>query len=180
LSSPPKPSLPTTEEALNFLRKNGCTKKIIKHSILVAEKAVELAESYHKKGTYVDVTLVRLGAILHDIGRSITTDVKHGFEGARLIRKAGFSEDLARIVERHVGAGIPLEEAKTLGLPPQEYLPETLEEKLVCYADKLVSGERLKNIDHTIEFFKKKLGPDHPSLERIRRLHEEIMSTING
>lgn len=180
LSSPPRLKRPTTEEALSFLKKKACNPKIIKHSIAVATTAVELAESCIRKGTHVDMTLVRSGALLHDVGRSVTTDVKHGMEGAGILREAGFSEDLARIAERHVGAGIPKEEAMALGLPPKDYLPATLEEKIVCYADKLVSGSKVTDIDYVIKIFADKLGPDHPSIERLKRLDKEITHTING
>lgn len=180
LSSPPKLKHPTTEEALSFLKKKACNPKIIKHSIAVATTAVELAESCIRKGTRVDMALVRSGALLHDVGRSVTTDVKHGMEGAGILREAGFGEDLARIAERHVGAGIPKEEAMALGLPPKDYLPETLEEKIVCYADKLVSGSKVTDIDFVIKHFADKLGRDHPSIERLKRLDEEITHTING
>jgi uncharacterized protein len=180
LSSPPRPRRPSTEETLSFLRKSGCNPKVINHCITVAKTAVEIAESHIRRGVNVDLALVRSGALLHDIGRSATAKVKHGAEGGRILREAGFSEDLARIAERHVGAGIPKEEAEKLGLPTQDYLPETLEEKIVCYADKLVSGNKVTDIDHVIQDFASKLGPDHPSIERIKRLHNEITIRVNG
>ena len=180
MSSSPRSLRPTVEEALSFLEKSRCSKKIIRHSVVVSKTAVKLAESCPRKRVNPDVALVRLGALLHDVGRSVTSNVNHGAEGARLLREAGFSEELARIAERHVGAGIPREEAKNLDLYPQDYLPETFEEKIVCYADKLVSGSRVTNIDYVIEDFKDKLGPDHASIERLKRLHKEIMSMISG
>jgi len=180
LSSPPRPALPTTEQALDFLRKNHCNRKIIKHSLVVAKTATELAESLLDKGTPVDKALVWSGALLHDVGRSVTTDAGHGAEGARLLREAGFSEQLLRIAERHVGAGIPKDEAISMGLNPKDYVPETLEEKIVCYADKLVSGNKVTDIAYVVKSFAEKLGPDHPSIERIKRLHQEIMSLLSG
>ena len=180
MSSHPRPRRPTAEEALSFLRRSGCNAAVIKHSITVARTAVEIAESYLRKGFKVDLELIRSGALLHDVGRSLTTRVRHGAEGARLLREAGFDEELARIAERHVGAGIPREEALMLGLSAQDYLPETLGEKIVCYADKLVSGSTVTDIDHVLRDFARRLGKDHPSIERVKRLHNEIMSKING
>jgi len=83
----------------------------------VAKTAVEIAESHIRRGVNVDLALVRSGALLHDIGRSATAKVKHGAEGGRILREAGFSEDLARIAERHVGAGIPKKRQRSWGFP---------------------------------------------------------------
>jgi uncharacterized protein len=180
LSSPPRRGLPDTEEALNFLRKNHCNRRIVKHSLVVAKTAARLVEDLLDRGIKVDRGLVWAGALLHDVGRAVTADVKHGAEGARLLREAGFTEELARIVERHVGAGIPIAEAAGIGLHPKDYLPETLEEKIVCYADKLVSGTKVTDIDYTVKLFAERLGPDHSSVERIRKLHQEIMNLLGG
>ena len=117
MSSSPRQGLPTTEQALDFLKKSHCNRKIIKHSLVVATIAAELAEALLEKGTQLDKALIWSGALLHDVGRSITTDARHGAEGARILREAGFSEQLVRIAERHVGAGIPKSEAESIGLP---------------------------------------------------------------
>lgn len=158
----------------------GCNEKIIQHCKIVSKTAVEISESILESGTPIDLELVRSGGLLHDVGRSITSDIKHGVEGARLLKKAGFPENLTKIAERHVGAGIPRKEAKILGLPAKDFLPQTLEEKIVCYADKLVSGKKVTDIEYVINDFAIKLGPDHPSIERIRKLHTEIMSITNS
>jgi len=180
LSSPPRQGLPTTEQTLDFLRKSHCNRKIIRHSLVVAKTAAKLADSLLEKGTQLDRALVWSGALLHDVGRSVTTDVRHGAEGARLLREAGFSEQLVRIAERHVGAGIPKDEAVKIGLQPKDYVPETLEEKIVCYADKLVSGNNVTDIDYVIKSFANRLGPDHPSIARVKGLHQEIMNLLGG
>lgn len=180
LSSRHKSKQPTEEEALRFLKKMGCNEKIIQHCKVVSETALDIAESIFESGTIIDLKLVRLGGLLHDVGRSITSDINHGVEGARLLREKGFPENLAKIAERHVGAGIPRKEAKILGLPAKDFLPQTLEEKIVCYADKLVSGKQVTDIEYVINDFAIKLGPDHPSIERIKKLHTEIMSITNS
>ena len=38
----------------------------------------------------------------------------------------------------------------------------------------------MTDIDHVIQDFASKLGPDHPSIERIKRLHNEITIRVNG
>jgi uncharacterized protein len=180
LSSHHKSKQPTEEKALRFLKKMGCNEKIIQHCRVVSKTALDIAESILESGTIIDLELVRLGGLLHDVGRSITSDINHGVEGARLLREEGFPENLAKIAERHVGAGIPRKEAKILGLPAKDFLPQTLEEKIVCYADKLVSGKKVTDIEYVIDNFSIKLGPDHPSIERIKKLHTELMNVTNS
>ncbi|RJS85299.1 hypothetical protein CW706_01785, partial [Candidatus Bathyarchaeota archaeon] len=79
-----------------------------------------------------------------------------------------------RIIKRHIGGGITAEEAVKLGWPVEDYLPETIEEKIVTYADKLIEGERVVPIEKTIREFSRKLGMNHPSIKRIIDLHKEI------
>lgn len=83
--------------------------------------------------------------------------------------------EVIRIVERHVGAGIPDDEADTLGLPPGNYMPETLEEKIVAHADNLINGSDEVDIDFVIKKWSDRLGKNHPSIDRLRQLHEELM-----
>jgi len=144
----------------------------------VTRLAVEMAERLRKKGVEVDVRLVEVGALLHDIGRSRTHDTDHSAVGGMMIREMGLPEELARIVDRHIGAGIPRSEARALGLPRGVYMPETLEEKLVAYADKLVCGSRVVDMQVTIDEFASRLGADHPAIRRLRVLHEEMSGLL--
>lgn len=60
---------------------------------------------------------------------------------AQLIRDEGLPEEWARVAERHTGTGITMEDIlqQNLDLPLADYCPETLLEKLICYADKFYS-----------------------------------------
>ncbi len=81
------------------------------------------------------------GAMLHDIGRSRTHDIRHAQCGADLVREMGLGEDLARIVECHTGAGLTADECTLLGLSPRDCIPATTEEKIVTHADNLIAGQ---------------------------------------
>ena len=122
--------------------------------------------------------LIEIGALMHDVGRAITNDIRHAILGATLVRAADFNEDLANLVERHIGAGIPIKEARKVGLPAKSYMPKRIEEKIVSYADKLVRGTKRLTIDETIEEIAQKLGNDHPSIKRFKNLHMEISRMI--
>jgi len=172
-------SLPSRAEALETLRKVGCSSDIVKHSILVADIAGEIVSSINPK-IKVDVHLVEIGALLHDIGRSVTHSVKHGSVGAKILEKMGYPDRLVSLVRNHVGAGIPREEATTLGLAPIDHLPTSIEEKLVCYADKLASGSVRVPLEKALETLGEDLGFEHPALTRLRHLHKEIMELTGG
>lgn len=63
-----------------------------------------------------------------------------------------FTEQLARICERHTSAGITVDDIRTQHLPLslRDYQPETLEEKVICYADKFFSKTK-PNLTKTFE-----------------------------
>jgi uncharacterized protein len=142
----------------------------------VAELATEIAEVCKQKGLKVDLELVEIGALLHDIGRSKTHSVHHAVIGAKVARSLGLPEPVLAIIKRHVGGGITAKEAKKLGWPKDVYIPQTLEEKIVSYADKLIEGSRRIPIEKTIENFSQELPAS--AIERVRRLHEEMTALI--
>ena len=132
--------VPTADECFRFVREKGMDDDLFNHTLSVLDRALHLQDVYGG-----NLRLVIAGALLHDVGRTITHGVEHGVEGARLVRERGWDEGLAKIVERHIGGGITKEEAVEEGLPPKDYVPETLEEKIVCHADNTAGGkERFK------------------------------------
>ncbi len=121
------------------------------HCKAVAKLATKIAENIAKNGHKVDMKAVLLGALLHDIGRAITNDpFQHFLKSAEILRNEGFDEKIVRIAERHFSAGISEEDAKKLGLPIKNYIPETIEEKIVSFADNLVFGSRIGSFEEFI------------------------------
>lgn len=165
---------PLRERAIISLYKAGCSSEVIKHSLAVADLALEISKAIERNGVDIDADLVEAGALLHDIGRSRTHRIDHAVVGASMVRGMGFPEDVARIVEVHIGAGIPAEEAGRLGLPKKDYLPIALEEKIVAYADKLIDRDYRITPGEFARRLSQVLGPKHPALSRFWRLHEEL------
>jgi len=130
---------------------------LLKHSIQVRDKALAIRNNPKCAKLQLDTQLISSGAILHDIGiknchaPSIfcigrKPYLSHGIIGAKMLREyaQGHSVDLepyARICERHTGVGITAKEiqARGLPLPEMDYLPESIEEKCICLADKFFS-----------------------------------------
>jgi uncharacterized protein len=166
------------EEALRLLSESGCSPQVIKHCKMVATIATEIAEACQERGLNIDVKLVRIGALLHDIGRSKTNTVDHVIKGAEIARSRGLPKPLILIIERHAGSGISTEEAKKLGWAAKSYVPKTLEQKIVTYADKLVEGGRKVPIERSIKKLSRELGEAHLSIRRLRKLHIELSRLI--
>ncbi len=162
-----------SRECIGLLRAVGCDEGVIKHCIAVAELALEITHHQHY-GT-VDEELIFRGALLHDIGRAQSHGIDHGFVGGEIARELGLEESIVRIIQRHVGAGITAEEAKETGLPSVDFMPETMEEKIVAHADNLIDGGRRTSIENAISDLKAKLGDSHPSIKRTIALHKEVM-----
>ena len=135
-----------SESCEDLLRTAGCSRKVIAHCKAVRDCAL----SYARRCKDADLALVETGALLHDIGRSVTHSIAHAQAGADLLRKKGFSEDIVRIVECHMGAGLTAEECVALGLDARDCMPTTIEEKIVAHADNLMAGTRLMTIDECL------------------------------
>jgi uncharacterized protein len=165
------------EEAIQILRKAGCSREVIEHCLTVHDIAVELAEKLRSLGQDVDLDKLKAGALLHDIGRARTHGVRHGVEGGKILRSFGLGE-FSRFAECHLGAGIPAKEARKLGLPSRDFIPKTLEEKIVVYADKLTGGRKRIPFERTLRDFKRLLGPWHPAIGRLRKLHGEFQKLL--
>lgn len=120
---------------------------VLGHSLEVLSKSIEIM---NKKKLYdrIDFDLIISGSILHDIGtfeflenKSANSEyIKHGIVGAEILRKEGLLKE-AFIAERHTGAGLTAEEIVANGwsLPREDFLPVSLEEKIICYSDKFSS-----------------------------------------
>ncbi len=165
----------TRERALQALRDADCPPEVIRHIQAVERLASEIAREIWSNGHQIDRELVQIGALLHDIGRSRTHDITHGVTGGEILRSQGLGE-YAGFAENHLGAGIPAGEAREAGLPERDFLPRTLEEKVVTYADKLSEGNHATSHEEAVEWFKRKLGADHPALGRFEELHREIQA----
>ena len=172
--------LPSRKEALRLLEEAGCSQEVINHCKAVVKLAVKTAFVLQNRGFNVEVRLVEIGALLHDIGRSQSHEVNHALIGSEIAQSLGLPIAIVSIIERHVGGGITIQEAKQLGWPVKSYLPQTLEEKIVNYADKLVEGTRKVSIQRTIQELSKKLGKSHPAIDRVTNLYNEISQFIGN
>lgn len=131
---------------------NALRRLLLLHSGQVCRRALDICARRPALGA--DPAFVEAGAMLHDIGiyrtdapgihcRGTDPYLLHGSIGARILRAEGL-EALARICERHTGTGLTAADIRRLALPlpAEDLLPETVEERIVCYADLFHSKSR--------------------------------------
>jgi uncharacterized protein len=119
------------------------------HSLKVTEAALMIAR--HNASLNPDLEIIRWSAMLHDIGIFMTNApeigctgdhpyISHGYLGRELVEKEGLPH-IAPVCERHIGVGLTLDDIirYNMPLPHREMVPVTIEEKIVCYADKFYS-----------------------------------------
>ena len=159
----------------------------LRHCRSVADFALRINQ---ERSLALDPDLVESAAMLHDIGIFLTDAdgidchgsepyLRHGILGAELLRKEGISEDIARNAERHTGAGITVEDIDEmkLPLPRRDYLPETLLERLVCFADKFYSKTRLDSAKDLEKVRASMLRHSPSTLKRFDALYNEFKMT---
>lgn len=139
---------------------------LLRHSMAVANKAMEIVLKHPELGA--DSQFVEEAALLHDIGIlnvdapaiaccGVEPYIKHGLLGAEILRKEGF-ERHALVCERHTGTGLTLHQIieQKLPLPHRDMQPVSVEEEIICFADKFFSKTKL-NTEKTVEQARKSL-----------------------
>jgi len=126
---------------------------LLTHSRSVAGKALWIADRHPELN--LDRRFLKEAALLHDIGVFLTDApgihchgtypyICHGYLGAELMRKEGFPNH-ALVCERHTGAGMSLQSIleQELPVPHRDMVPVSLEEQVICFADKFFSKTHL-------------------------------------
>jgi uncharacterized protein (TIGR00295 family) len=117
---------------------------------------------------------VRAGGLLHDLGRTRTHGIRHAEEGATIARSLGLPEPLVLVIQKHIWAGMTPQEAAEVGLPDLDYMPSTIEEKIVCHTDNLVGDAVYLNSQESYRDFVRK-GFESTG-QRMLEMHRELSS----
>jgi len=160
-------------EALELLEKYNCNNFILEHSFVVNKFAVELTKKLKSKGIKIDVDLVDIGSLLHDIGMSKTGiggKEDHVIIGKKIVEKEGIKE-ISKIVGNQ-GLFSIFNENKL----------KTWEEKIVLYSDKRVEKDKVVDLNEGLENLKRK-HPKYKELIRkanplLKNLEKEIMEVL--
>ena len=153
---------------------------LVNHSRIVTDKSLDIARSLPHLNP--DLEFIETAAMLHDIGIFLTRSesigcfgkaayVCHGYLGRELLDELGLPPEYGMVSERHTGAGITKQNIllNHLPLPHRDMVPISLEEKIICAADKyhsknpkfsgktmttaeVIEGLRKINNDHAARF----------------------------
>lgn len=156
------------------------------HAEKVASLALEMAARHPELN--IDTDFVKEAAMLHDLGIFLTDAPRiycfgsepylcHGYLGAELLRSLGY-ERHARVCERHTGTGLTKEQVVANGwkLPVKDFVPETIEEQLICFADKFYSKTKFLETRRTFEQVVESMAKiSAESVEKVNRWAEMFL-----
>lgn len=169
--------LPSREQCLKLLEKHKVPEHIVRHSVTVEKVAVFLAEKLVEAGQQVNVELVSRASLLHDIDKmkTIETGAGHGSISKQILEEENLPE-LGVIAFKHHLSHI---------LKERPF--ENWEEKLVYYADKRVTHDKVVSLDERFEYLLERYGSKREIVEKIssckpkvKQLEEEIFSKIDA
>ena len=123
------------------------------HSECVRDRALECARKHPELD--IDIEFVKEAAMLHDIGIFKTNApgiccvgdrpyICHGTIGSELLQAEGLPRH-ALVAERHTGTGLSLKQIieQDLPIPHRDLRPVSIEEQIICFADKFFSKTHL-------------------------------------
>jgi HAD superfamily hydrolase (TIGR01509 family) len=153
--------LPNFTTAINWLLSAGSPHNILLHVQMVAALAYQMALWIRARGNVVDPILAHRGGLLHDLAKAASFESKdrsedHGQMAGRMLDER-LQPELAEIARRHL-LFRPLED---------NCAPETTEQKLVYFMDKLVEGSRLVTLEERMDHLRQRYSLDPTKLESV-------------
>ena len=134
-------AIKTRADAFALLHDLGAPTRLVRHVELVGEAADALLLAFTRLGVRVDGDFVRVGVVLHDVGKIVYQDelsnpgAKHESAGERLLLERGVSEQLARVCRSHA---------------QWSSLETSFEELIIALADKLWKGVRVRALEERV------------------------------
>lgn len=131
----------STEAARQLLRVLGAPPRLLRHVELVGEAAEDLLSELARRGVDIDASLVRVGVVLHDAGKTLhpaeldAPGAKHEPDGEALLLAHGVTPRVARICRTH---------ARWSSMEVE------LEDLVVALADKLWKGVRRRALEERV------------------------------
>lgn len=159
-------SIPSKKECFRLLKENGVPENIIRHVTAVHDFAMSMVDSLEKKGVPINRSLVAAACLLHDVEK-LKPD--HEIKGGEFVIKKGFPE-LAPLIRKH---GLRL-------ILKKEFFPQTIEEKLVFYADKRVKEDKVVTIEERFHDIKVRYGDGPEWIKEEMELAKKIEDSLLG
>ena len=159
---------------------------LTEHSKAVRDFAINIAQKHPELNS--DIHFIAEAAMIHDIGIFLTNApdlfcygnkpyICHGYLGRELMDKEGYNKH-ALVCERHTGAGLSKEEiiSQNLPIPIRDMLPISIEEQIICFADKFFNKTKeLTQVQHIDKIRGKLLKHGEQQLKRFDRWAEMFL-----
>jgi uncharacterized protein len=180
--------IPTNDEIFDLMSKWGFPDGIKEHCIVVKDIAMEFVTKIHTRdpNAKIDARVVEAGALLHDIGRIKSHGLDHGYRGYQALMDVKVDERVARCALVHVLGGFTVDDIKK-EFPSNfkdiriSLMPQTIEEKIVCFADKHAVGTMQVTVKKRFSRWFKKHGKTPFLLKsryRIMQLDKDIKALL--
>ncbi len=172
------------QQALDLLKKHATNNAdydgVSRHSLAVSKLATIFAQKLLAKGQTIDLSFVTLASILHDIGRFKIGPGKnsgaHGFEGGQILKSEGLNQKFISVCETHSGISQEDITAFKVPIPKADYLPYSIEEKVIYFADKLFKGDKRISVEEAAKRFESELGIQQKN--RFLKINDWLVSII--
>ncbi len=180
--------IPTNEEIFDMMSKWGLPDGIREHCMVVKDIAMEFVRKIHDRdpNVKIDSRVVEAGALLHDIGRVKSHGLDHGYRGYQALMESKADERVARCALVHVLGGFTVDDIKR-EFPGNakdikvSLMPQSIEEKIVCFADKHAVGTMQVTVKKRFSRWFKKHGKTPFLLKsryRIMQLDKDIKALL--
>jgi tRNA (cytidine56-2'-O)-methyltransferase len=169
----PSDWVPDKEECMGLLEEAGVPDNVVDHIMAVTGLALAIGKRILELGIEMDEEVLLAGSLLHDIGRAHTHDIFHAVEGETILDGYGIDPRVMGMIRNHIGAGLDPSEAQELGLPPGDYTPTSLEEKVLACADNLFDGDKRIPLKDELVHLEGDLGLPQVA-KKVEELHEEM------
>ena len=174
--------------ARQLLKKYPLPEQVLKHVEKVKDISVKIGQKLVAHGKKVDIDFLKAAALLHDIGHfeinyeagSNINQALHAPAGQKILEKEGFPE-LAAIAGAHSVTDSNKEEAQKIGFPQPTKLPDRIEAKIVCVADKLRGGEPESDVENWFKNYWDRYFKNCPEVgERIKQRTLDFVRELRG
>jgi uncharacterized protein len=150
--------LPSHNQCLELMTAHGMLPNIREHSFRVMEVAGFLGEALTEAGFDLNLPLVTVGALLHDLGKTacLGTLTNHAELGAGILEALGYPH-VAQVVREHVHLDASIMDPRPLR-----------EAEVVNYADKRVLHDMVVTLEARFADLKVRYGRTPEALARIQ------------
>jgi len=166
------------KEACSLLNEYGNGAPWIKHCFAVSSLATHLSNIFTSRYA-VNIEFIQTASLLHDIGRFKTHDpIMHGVEGYKLLVGLGYADE-AFICASHILYGLNSSEAEQYGLPRNDFIPTSFEERLIPLVDFLVEHDRSVLLRERFEHLRLRNRNNNEFLSRLDKAEQKAELPMN-